>query len=149
MRLDSWKNYPTLTLNWEKNIAYKKACKFDQVEHSETSEISEILESFFRDFWIRVFDFGCREKEKTWNNFSEISEVSEFSICHFFIFCLNFFFLFVNVFSVLQIILQIQFHYLINEIWFLVFMFWSTESIKCTCKMKRWQNCEFLPIFLT
>ena len=31
------------------------------------------------------------ENKKTRNNFSEISETSDFSICHFFIFFLNFF----------------------------------------------------------
>ena len=54
-----------------------------------TSKISEILEIFFQKFQIWVFDFGCRGKSKTRNNFSEISEISnfsEFSICHFFIF---------------------------------------------------------------
>ena len=31
----------------------------------ENSEIPEILEIFFRDFQIRVFDFGSRAKSKT------------------------------------------------------------------------------------
>ena len=56
-----------------------------------------------------------------------------FSVLILFSFC-KCFFKFVII--VLQIILQIQFDYLINEIWFLVFMFWSTESIKCICNIE-------------
>ena len=55
-------------------------------------ENSEISENFFRDIYIRVFDFCRRAKSKTRNNISKISEVSEFSICHFFIFQKKFFF---------------------------------------------------------
>ena len=43
------------------------------MENLETLEISEISEIFFQEFEIRVFDFGCRGKSKTRNNFSEIS----------------------------------------------------------------------------
>ena len=42
------------TYNQENNM------NMGQVENSENSEI------FFRDFQIRVFDFGCRAKPKTW-----------------------------------------------------------------------------------
>ena len=38
---------------------------FGPVENSETSEISDISENFFRDIYIRVFDFCCRAKSKT------------------------------------------------------------------------------------
>ena len=77
-----------------------------QVENSETSEISEILEIFFQDFKTRVFDFDCRAKSKTRKketrkNFSKISEISDFSelsICHFFSFFFFFFFSFYKCF---------------------------------------------------
>ena len=53
-----------------------------QIENSEKSEISEILEKLFR-----VFDFALQPKSKTWiqkswekiSEISEISQVSEFS----------------------------------------------------------------------
>ena len=45
-----------------------------RVGNSETSEI------FFQIVYIRVFGFGYGAKSKARNN---ISEISEFSICHF------------------------------------------------------------------
>ena len=87
-------------------VVNKRAVMYGQVENSKTSEILEISEFFFREFLMRVFDFGCRAKSKTRKketrkNFSEISEISdfsEFSICHFIFFLISFS-LFVNVFS--------------------------------------------------
>ena len=70
-----------------------------QVENLETSEISELSEiwAFFSEIFKSEFSIlavGQNRKlgnKKTRNNFSEISEVYKFSICHFFIFFLIFF----------------------------------------------------------
>ena len=76
------------------NIIIPLLCQCGCVGQIKNSGNSEF---FFRDFYIRVFHFGCRSKirnKKTRNNISEISEISEVSellICHFFIFFLNFF----------------------------------------------------------
>ena len=91
------KNMPK-AWNFTKYKSCHRSFHHGQVENLETSKISEI---FFREFLIRVFDFGRRAKSKTRkketrNNFSEISDFSEFSICHFFIFFLIFFSLFIN-----------------------------------------------------
>ena len=61
---------------------------FGQVENSETSETSETLEIFFRLFLFRLFHFDPllkieTRKKKTRKKSSEVSDVSEFSICHF------------------------------------------------------------------
>ena len=47
-----------------------------QIENSEKSEISEILEKLFR-----VFDFALQPKSKTWiqKSWEKISEISEIS----------------------------------------------------------------------
>ena len=57
-----------------------------QVENLEISETSETSEFCFRLFLFRIFDFDLIPKienseKKSWD--SELSEVSEFSICHF------------------------------------------------------------------
>ena len=93
-----WNKYIYL----HENIIIPLLCQCGCVGQIKNSENSEF---FFRDFSIRVFDFDWWSKirnKKTRNNISEIfeiSDVSEFSICHFFIFFLNFFFFFRNVFS--------------------------------------------------
>ena len=71
-----------------------------QVENSENSEISETRKFFSEIFKSEflILAIGQNRKlgnKKTGNKISEtseISEVSEFSICHFFIFQKSFFF---------------------------------------------------------
>ena len=68
-----------------------------QVKNSENPEISEISEIFFEifksEFLILIVGKNRkRGNKKTQNNISEISEVSEFLICYFFIFQKTFFF---------------------------------------------------------
>ena len=69
-----------------------------RVENSENSEVfSEIFKSKFS-----ILAIGQNRKlgmKKTRNNISEVSKISEFSICHFFIFFLIFSFFFYKCFS--------------------------------------------------
>ena len=92
--------------------------------------------------------------KKTLNTFfkiSEISDFSQFSICHFFIFFRDSFFVCLCFFQ------NLYFAFVSNSLKkydFLCLCFLSIKhihniSIKCICKMKRWQNCEFSLIFLT
>ena len=94
-----------------------------------------------------------------------LATFSKFSICHFFISFLNFFPFFVNLFfKFFYVHLQLQFYTLLyknsstislTKLDFLCLCFdpsinaFTMQSIKCICNMKRWQNCEFLQIFLT
>ena len=96
--------------------------------------------------------------KKTRNN---ISEISKFSVCYFFIFFSYFFLLFfINVFSgsfftfvtsVLHFINIVRLS-LIDEIWFHVFMFWSIKYIhnrEYKCQNKKTAKLWILSIFLT
>ena len=94
--------------NLEKQLPDLKTLNLNgQVEKSKTSEISkisEIFSKFFKsEFWVLVV--GQNQKlgnKKTRNNFSEISKIfdlSEFLVCHIFIFFLNFLPFFINIFS--------------------------------------------------
>ena len=62
-------------------VVIPKGCCY--VKLGNQVENPEISKKFSPDFQIWVFDFALQSKSKTRNN---ISEISEFSICHFLIF---------------------------------------------------------------
>ena len=116
-----------------------------QVENSETSEILEISE--------------IRKLGITFPRFSRFPTFPSFRFATFSFSFLFFSPFFVNVFSnsLIYICNYSSTHYFINTVSLrCVLRFdlkykWihNIEIIKCICKIKRWQNCEFLSIFLT